>query len=78
MMLGKGVLDESSPNLVGTYAGAPSEPGVRDVLEGAGVLITGRGCPPVILDPADVGIHAVFRRERQSFLRAGAPILQAS
>jgi indolepyruvate decarboxylase len=41
MMLGKGMLDESSPNFVGTYAGAPSEPRVRDVIEGAGALIAG-------------------------------------
>ena len=39
MMLGKGMLDESSPNFVGTYVGAPSEPRVRDVIEGAGALI---------------------------------------
>jgi indolepyruvate decarboxylase len=40
MMLGKGVLDESAPNLVGTYAGcAPSEPRVCDVIEGADALI---------------------------------------
>jgi hypothetical protein len=37
----------------------------------------GEGCPPVILGPADVGIHALFQRERQSFLRAGTLILQA-
>jgi hypothetical protein len=35
----------------------------------------GEGCPPVILDPADVHIHALFRRERQSFLHAGTLIL---
>ena len=38
----------------------------------------GEGCPPVILDPADVHIHALFQRESQSFLRAGALILRAS
>ena len=36
MMPGKGRLDESSPNFVGTYAGAPSEPRVRDVIEERG------------------------------------------
>jgi hypothetical protein len=35
----------------------------------------GEGCRPVILDPADVHIHALFRRERQSFQHAGTLIL---
>ena len=39
-----------------------------DAIDGA------KGCPPVILDPAVVHIHALFRRERQSFLHAGALI----
>jgi hypothetical protein len=34
-----------------------------DAIDGA------KGYPPVILDPADVDTHALFRRERQSFLR---------
>ncbi len=37
----------------------------------------GEGCPRVILDPAVVHIHALFRRERQSFLHAGALIPRA-
>src|SRR5271166_1753582 len=37
-----------------------------DAIDGA------KGCPPVILGPADVHIHALFRRERQSFLRQNA------
>jgi indolepyruvate decarboxylase len=39
MLLGKALLDESSGNFVGTYVGAASEPAVRDVVEGADVLI---------------------------------------
>src|SRR5271165_888802 len=42
-----------------------------DAIDGA------KGCPPVILDPADACIHALFRRERQSFLHGRALILQA-
>jgi hypothetical protein len=34
----------------------------------------GEGVSPVILDPAVVHIHALFRRECQSFLHAGALI----
>ena len=37
----------------------------------------GEGCPPVIPDPADLHIHALFYRESQSFLLTGALILQA-
>ena len=39
MLLGKGLLDESSENFVGTYVGAASEAGVREVIEGADALI---------------------------------------
>jgi hypothetical protein len=35
-----------------------------------------KGCSRVILDLADVHIHALFRRERQSFLRIGEPTSQ--
>src|SRR5208337_4386815 len=42
-----------------------------DAIDGA------KGCPPVILDPAVVHIHALFRRERQSFLHADALIPRA-
>ena len=37
----------------------------------------GEGCPLVVLGLADVHIHALFRRECQSFLRGGALILKA-
>jgi indolepyruvate decarboxylase len=39
MVMGKGILDESASRFAGTYVGAPSEPRVREVIEGADVLI---------------------------------------
>ncbi|WP_019212016.1 alpha-keto acid decarboxylase family protein [Yersinia massiliensis] len=40
LLLGKGVLDETHPLFIGTYAGAASEPHVKECIENADVLIT--------------------------------------
>lgn len=40
LMWGKSLVDESSPNYVGIYAGAASEDSVREVIEDAPVLVT--------------------------------------
>ncbi len=40
LMWGKSLVDESSPNYVGIYAGAASENSVREVIEDAPVLVT--------------------------------------
>ena len=40
LLLGKGVLDEMHPLFIGTYAGAASEPHVKECIENADVLIT--------------------------------------
>ncbi|MFM0342354.1 hypothetical protein [Paraburkholderia fungorum] len=39
MMSGKSVIDETLPGFLGTYAGAASEPGVREAVESADALI---------------------------------------
>ena len=40
LMWGKSLVDESSPNFLGIYAGAASEDSVREVIEDAPVLVT--------------------------------------
>lgn len=40
LMWGKSLVDESSPNFLGIYAGAASEDSVREVIESAPVLVT--------------------------------------
>ncbi|CNI68825.1 indolepyruvate decarboxylase [Yersinia mollaretii] len=40
LLLGKGVLDETHPLFIGTYAGAASDASVKEVIENADVLIT--------------------------------------
>jgi indolepyruvate decarboxylase len=61
MMLGKGVLDESAPNFVATYTGAPSEPRVREVIEGADALIT---AGVIFTDLITAGFSQDIRPER--------------
>ncbi len=40
LLMGKGVLDESQPNFVGTYAGGASQPCVKAAIENADALIS--------------------------------------
>lgn len=40
LLMGKGVLDESRPNFIGTYAGGASQPKVKAAMENADVLIS--------------------------------------
>ncbi|MFA3779799.1 alpha-keto acid decarboxylase family protein [Yersinia sp. 1652 StPb PI] len=40
LLMGKGLLDESHPRFIGTYAGAASDASIREYIEGADVLIT--------------------------------------
>lgn len=40
LLMGKGVMDESRPNFIGTYAGGASQPKVKAAIENADVLIS--------------------------------------
>jgi indolepyruvate decarboxylase len=61
MLPGKGVLDESTANFVGTYVGAASEPRVREVIEGAGALIA---AGVLFTDVTTAGFSHDIRRDR--------------
>jgi len=47
LMWGKSLLDESSPNYLGIYAGSASAEPVRTAIEEAPVLVTAGWCSPI-------------------------------
>jgi indolepyruvate decarboxylase len=61
LLLGKAMLDESSPTFVGTYVGAASEAGVREVIEEADTLIT---AGVLFTDVLTAGFSHVLKPER--------------
>jgi indolepyruvate decarboxylase len=61
LLLGKAMLDESSPTFVGTYVGAASEAGVREAIEEADTLIT---AGVLFTDVLTAGFSHVLQPER--------------